>query len=207
MNLDFKKDYILENDVAKLIPLNRAHIENLLPFSIHEPEIWRFSLQSGAGKENLTKYIQKALNDRANMTSYPFIVFDKRYQTYGGCTRLYQINLRHRYLSVGYTWYGKKFRGTGLNKNCKFLLFEFAFEKLGIERIEFRADAKNQLSINAMKSIGCQKEGILRNHMYKPDGGRRDSIVLSILQDEWYANAKQQLQRKIQTPKSSVTNQ
>jgi RimJ/RimL family protein N-acetyltransferase len=61
----------------------------------------------------------------------------------------------------------------------------FAFEKLGMQRVEFRADAKNQRSILAMKSIGCKVEGILRSNGIRADGTRRDSIVLSILKSEW----------------------
>ena len=58
-------------------------------------------------------------------------------------------------MQLGYTWYGKEFQGTGLNKHCKYLLLEFAFEKMQVERVEFRADANNEKSIAAMKSIGC----------------------------------------------------
>ena len=73
------------------------------------------------------------------------------------------------------------------------MLLEFAFDVLKMERVEFRADNKNQRSVNAMKSIGCVVEGVLRSNMYKPNGERRDSIVLSILKDEWNSILKQQL--------------
>ncbi len=46
-------------------------------------------------------------------------------------------------MQLGYTWYGKEFQRTGLNKQCKLLLLEFAFETLGLDRVEFRADANN----------------------------------------------------------------
>ena len=63
------------------------------------------------------------------------------------------------------------------------------------ERVEFRADARNESSIAAMKSIGCKPEGILRSNMPLTDGGRRDSIVLSILKDEWENEVKERLIR------------
>ncbi|HJP64434.1 MAG TPA: GNAT family protein, partial [Mucilaginibacter sp.] len=59
--------------------------------------------------------------------------------------------------------------------------------------VEFRADARNERSIAAMKSIGCTVEGILRSNMWLEDGGRRDSIVLSILKEEWENGVKQKL--------------
>ncbi|GAB1431365.1 hypothetical protein MASR2M18_22000 [Ignavibacteria bacterium] len=87
----------------------------------------------------------------------------------------------------------KESQGTGLNRNCKFLLLEFAFDVCGFDRLEFQADKNNARSIAAMKSIGCSEEGVLRSHLLKPDGSRRDSIVLSILRDEWQNRIKEEL--------------
>lgn len=66
-----------------------------------------------------------------------------------------------------------------------------------MERVEFRADVNNERSVNAMKNIGCIVEGVLRNSMPKMQGGRRDTIVLSILKDEWFDHVKQNLLEKI----------
>ena len=112
-------------------------------------------------------------------------------------TRYYDIQIAQKTLQIGFTWYGKEFQGTGLNKHCKFLLLQFAFDELGMERVEFRADATNAKSIAAMKSIGCTVEGILRNHAYRNDGTRRDSIVLSILKKEWEDGVKGRLIQKL----------
>ena len=75
-------------------------------------------------------------------------------------------------------------------------MLTFAFELLGVERVEFRADAANQKSIVAMKSIGCKEEGILRSNCAAPKG-RRDSIVLSILKEEWFGRVKKTLEEKV----------
>jgi RimJ/RimL family protein N-acetyltransferase len=130
-------------------------------------------------------------------TEYAFIVYDKTTQTYAGSTRFYDIQPKNGALQLGYTWYGKDFRGTGLNKHCKFLLLQVAFETLGAERVEFRADNRNDRSIAAMKSIGCTVEGVIRNHIPLRDGTRRDSIILSILKDEWYNTVKENLKNKL----------
>ena len=187
-------ELVLENESVLLRPLLSSDVENLLEFSTNEPDTWQFSLIRANGKENLEKYIQLALKGKANKSEFPFIVFDKKSAKYAGSTRFYDINLSHKTLCIGYTWYGKDFRGTLLNKNCKFLLLQFAFETMGIERIEFRADNSNVASIAAMKSIGCTVEGILRNHMPILESElRRDSIILSILKEEWFSTIKQQL--------------
>jgi RimJ/RimL family protein N-acetyltransferase len=66
-----------------------------------------------------------------------------------------------------------------------------------MERIEFIADTRNLRSIQAMKSIGCVVEGVLRSHVPNGEGGRRDSIVLSILREEWFEAGKEILLKKI----------
>lgn len=195
---DFSTTLILENERVLLRPLEQDDNLNLADFSINEPELWKYSLASGAGTSNLQTYIQKALEGRKAEKEYPFIIFDKASQRYAGSTRFYDIQLNYQTLQLGYTWYGKSFQGSGLNKHCKYLLLSFAFEKLNVERVEFRADASNIRSIAAMKSIGCTVEGVLRSHLPKRDGGRRDSIVLSILKEEWNSNIKQTLIKKLE---------
>lgn len=190
-------ELILEDNAVLLRPLKEDDYEHLLPFALNERDTWYYSLVRAAGEDGLRNYLNIALAAKAKGTEFPFIVFDKAAGEYAGSTRFYDINLAFKTLQLGYTWYGERFRGTGLNKHCKYLLLQFAFEKLGIERIEFRADAKNARSIAAMKSIGCTVDGILRSNMPTIEGPRRDSIVLSILKDEWFGGVKGMLAGKI----------
>ncbi|MEZ5047471.1 MAG: GNAT family N-acetyltransferase [Chitinophagaceae bacterium] len=194
--IDFNEDYILENNIVCLSPLRLEDIEKLNHFSINEPDLWTYSLLQANTPEKMEMYIKNAIEGRKNEHSYPFLVFDKRSNEVAGSTRFYDIQIEHATLQLGYTWYGKKFQNTGLNKNCKYLLLAFAFETLGIERVEFRADNENNRSINAMKSIGCKVEGILRSNTYKANGERRDSIILSILKHEWFNSVKESLKNK-----------
>tara|TARA_B100000809_G_C15122898_1_gene525024 strand:+ start:389 stop:979 length:591 start_codon:yes stop_codon:yes gene_type:complete len=192
MKIDFLKDYFLENEVVLLRPVSINDFNYFLPFSINEPELWKYSLTPGNGEENLKKYFELALLARESKTAYTFVVFDKRTNEYAGMTRFYDIQIGHNTTQLGYTWFGEKFQGTGLNKNCKYLMLQFAFENFEVERIEFRADNNNQRSIAAMKSLGCKEEGVLRSNCDSP-AGRRDSIVLSILKHEWFDTIQKRL--------------
>lgn len=196
-NFSFDKDYILENERVLLRPLSIKDIEHLTYFSMNEPELWKYSMQQANGLENLKKYIVTALENKQNKTEYPFIIFDKQTQQYAGSTRFYDIQLQHQMLQLGYTWIGKNFQGTGLNKHCKFLLLQFAFEQMNMHRVEFRADNENEKSKAAMKSIGCTEEGVLRSHALLNNGKRRSSIILSILSDEWKSTVKENLMNKL----------
>lgn len=187
---DHTEIYSLEDDRVRLRPLEESDLINLLPFAMQEPELWNYSLTSAAGEEALHDYIRQALGARWSGKEYPFIVFDKKANAYAGSTRFYDIQPYHASLQLGYTWYGKEFQRTGLNRHCKFLLLDFAFGQLDMERVEFRADARNERSIAAMKAIGCTVEGVLRSNQLRSDGTRRDSIVLSILKSEWLSGIR-----------------
>jgi len=197
MTFNFKEKYILENEVVRLEPLSMNHFDALVQFSINEPELWSFNANGPDSPENLRKYIEKALSQKEKLVEYPFIVFDKIKNKIAGSTRFYNISLETKNLEIGFTWYGKEFQGTLLNKNCKYLLLEFAFEKMNLERVGFRANNLNKRSINAMKSIGCIEEGILRNFSTDAKGDRIDAIVLSIIKKEWFSGTKENLKNKI----------
>lgn len=196
--IDFDKDYILENDKILLRPMVETDFDLLVEFSTNEPDLWNFNALGPNNAENLKKYINTALLNRKAKIDYPFIVIDKIENKTIGSTRFYAINLTNKTLELGYTWYGKKYQGTYVNKNCKYLLLEFAFEQLNMKRVGFRANNLNKRSISAMKSIGCVEEGVLRNFSTDAKGDRIDAIVLSIIRDEWFEKIKQNLKNKIE---------
>ena len=198
MKFNFENDYYLENDFVILEPLQQRHFNELLKFSLNEPELWTYSLVKADSEINLKNYLNLALKGKEHQKEYPFIVYDKINKCYAGSTRFYDIQTKNSNIQIGYTWYGKQFQRTGLNRHCKFLLLEFAFKILEAERVEFRADNENKRSITAMKNIGCTPEGVLRSNSPKPDGKRRDSIVLSIVKNEWKRKIREELKQKCQ---------
>ena len=182
---DTLEDLILEDERVLLRPLVQSDLAHLASYVKDEPALWKFALTPITTVQEFEQYLATAVDSRALKTAYPFIVFDKLQNKYVGSTRFYDIQLNNHTTQLGYTWYSESTWGTGLNEHCKLLLLEFAFEKIGFERVEFRADNRNKRSIAAMQKIGCTVEGILRNHLPTSDGTRRDSIVLSMLKEEW----------------------
>jgi RimJ/RimL family protein N-acetyltransferase len=178
-------DVILEDERVLLRPMMQADVANLSSYVKDEPTLWKYALTPITTEQAFDQYIKTAIESRGLKTAYPFIVFDKLQNKYVGSTRFYDIQLENNSTQFGYTWYSEKTWGTGLNEHCKLLLLTYAFETIGFERVEFRADNRNKRSIAAMQKIGCTVEGILRNHLPTSDGTRRDSIVLSMLKKEW----------------------
>lgn len=196
MPFDFFDELIFENARVLIRPLKENDSELVESFTKSEPDLWQFSLTSPVGEDSLKAYISNTLKLRTSAQGYPFLVIDKKSKSVAGSTRFYNVDLHHKTLSIGYTWYGKAFQRTGLNRHCKLLLLSAAFEDFGMERVEFRADARNKKSINAMLGIGCVFEGTLRNNC-SASFGRRDSVVLSIIKTDWEKATKAALLKKI----------
>lgn len=192
----FQQDIILEDERAILRPLAETDFDGLLPYSLNEPDIWKYGQITAAGEENLRNYISSAVKNRLERKEYPFVVFDKKANKYAGSTRFYDIQQPWLSTQLGYTWYGQDFQRSGLNRHCKLLLLTFIFETWGLERLEFRAHAANHRSIDAMKAIGCVMEGTLRSQLPVIDGTRRDTVVLSIIKKEWFGGVKDLLTKK-----------
>ncbi|MDV7137757.1 GNAT family protein [Maribacter sp. TH_r10] len=195
--LNFTEDYVLEDEYVKLIPLQESHCQPLSLIS-NDPEIWKYFFERGDDFDSLWIYFHTAMENRKLGREYPFVVYDKIKNEYAGTTRFYEYSPILNTIKLGHTWYGKAFRGTVLNKRCKYLLFQFAFEELGIERIGFGSYIDNVISIAAMKSVGCKKEGVLRNMFPSLDGqGRSDNLLMGLLKHEWHENVKAKLALKI----------
>ena len=79
---------------------------------------------------------------------------------------------------------GSEFWGTGAFTEAAELVLEFAFDALGIHRLEARAALCNGRGNGAMKKLGAEREGVLR-HSFVRDGEFLDQVLWSILQDDW----------------------
>ncbi|MBW1294182.1 GNAT family N-acetyltransferase [Aquimarina litoralis] len=195
--LDFSKDYILENDTVRLSPLRKEHIKELSVQS-NDSFIWNYLIEEGKSFLQLQKYIYHALDNRKAAKEYPFVVYDKTKKAFAGTTRLYDYSEQLKVIKLGHTWYGKDFRGTMVNKNSKYLLLEFIFENLNLERVGFGVHEENKISIAALQSLGCTREGVLRNFIPSLDGeGRTDIVLFSILKSEWLTFIKTELRNKL----------
>ena len=114
-----------------------------------------------------------------------------------GMTRLFNVEWKDKRLEIGHTWYIPSVWGKVYNKECKLLLLQYAFEHLGFSRVEFRVAHQNIRSQRAVEKIGGVKEGVLRKFAIRNDGSRRDTVVFSIIDDEW-PEKKVRLQEMVQ---------
>jgi N-acetyltransferase len=185
MDFDFSKEIVLQNAVALLRPLRPEDSASLIAVATAHNDLVLFSPYTIHTPELLAQYIQSSLNDKENGIRYPFAIYDKQKEAWAGSTSIANVSNRDKRLEIGWTWIGKAFQQTGLNRATKFLLLSYAFEDLQFERVEFKTDARNQASRTAIEKIGGRYEGALRSHTLMPDGFRRTTVYYSILQEEW----------------------
>src|SRR6188508_9398 len=135
MDFPFEQDILLENDRCLIRPLQADDLDNLLPAATANKNLVQYSPSPIYTKELLQQYIETALNERKNKLRYPFILFDKKANAYGGSSSYMNISGHDKRLEIGNTWIGPDFQRTGFNRNNKYLMFAFVFEQLEYERL------------------------------------------------------------------------
>ena len=101
-----------------------------------------------------------------------------------GISCFLNIEEERQSLEIGSTYYRPAFRGTGFNRRCKDMMLRRAFGQ-GFRRVEFRVDARNARSQGAMGKLGAVREGVLRADRITWTGHVRDTVLFSLLSDEW----------------------
>lgn len=185
----------LEGRHVRLEPLSQAHVPGLCEFSF-DPDLWKVTVERVTNAQEMSAYVQRAVDAQAAGTALPFATMDKLSGRVIGCTRYINIDARNRRVEIGSTWIGKPWQRTIVNTEAKYLMLRHAFETLGCVRVELKTDALNTRSRNAILRIGAKEEGTLRRHVLTWDGRMRDTVYFSILDSEWPA-VKAELERKL----------
>lgn len=198
----FEQQVILEDERARLEPLTEAHFGPLMDIALSNRDIWKFTLANIEDEASFTRYFNTAMQEKENRSSYPFAMFDKRENRYVGCTRYANISDRDKRLEIGWTWIDPLLQGSGINKHNKFLMLQFAFEQLGLNRVELKTAGTNLKSQRAMEKIGALREGVLRKHSINDKGEIRDTVYYSFISDEWPSIKEKIFKEFIDIPKS-----
>jgi len=160
---------------VRVEPLVEGHREGLREAATDDPGIFRFMSYPG----DFDRWFDEAL---ASPVEVPFATLAGGREV--GSTRFLSIVPEHRRAEIGWTWLRPSAWGTGANVETKLLLLEHAFEGCGLQRVEFKTDARNERCRGALLALGTQFEGIFRKHMVLPSGPR-DSAWYAIVDDDW----------------------
>ncbi len=163
-------------------PMIEAHRAALRAACAEEREIWEI-YASNFGADGFDAAFDKIM-------ALPWVRFLLFVETEDGTDQLVgmscflNIDRDRGVMEIGNTYYRPAFRGTGFNRRAKDLLLKRAFDA-GYRRVEFRVDARNARSQAAMAKLGAVREGVMRADRITWTGHVRDTILFSILRDEW----------------------
>jgi N-acetyltransferase len=173
---------ILEGPTIRLEPLTLEHAPRLWPGA--ELELFQYTLDAppDASLEAFTEWLRLGL---AKPDSLLFVILDRRTGEALGITGYLYIRPQHRGLEVGRTWIARPFQGTRVNPESKLLLLRHAFEDLGAIRVQLTTDRNNLQSQRAIEKLGARRDGVLRKYQIRSNGTVRDTVIYSILEEEW----------------------
>jgi RimJ/RimL family protein N-acetyltransferase len=178
------KPVTLERDGIRLEPLSPEHYDGLVA-AAKDGELWNLWYTSVPEPGAVMGYIGDAVKGQSAGHMLPWAVRDLNTNTIVGSTRYHDIVPAIDRVEIGYTWYATRCQRTNVNTTCKLLLLEHAFDKLGCAVVGLRTDNFNFRSQRAIEAIGAKKDGVLRRHQARRDGTVRDSVMYSIVKEEW----------------------
>ena len=189
---------VLESSIyqLRLEPLSWEHFADL-ENACAEGDLGEVLYNSVPYLHKLKHYFTQAFEQQSKGERMAFAVFDLNSGRAIGTTSYHDIKPEIPRVEIGFTWYAKPYQRTYVNRVCKYLLLQHAFEGLNAQVVGFRTDHLNLKSQKAIEGLGAKQDGIIRCHMLRKDGVTlRDSYVYSILKNEW-VDVKALLQSKL----------
>jgi len=174
----------LEGNGVRLEPLAPSH-EAGLAAAASDGRLWELWYTSVPAPQEVSQYIQSALDGQRAGIMLPFAVRELSTNQIVGSTRYHDIVATIDRVEIGWTWYAASWQRTHVNAACKLLLLSHAFDNLGCAVVGLRTDNFNFASQRAIERLGAKRDGVLRHHYARRDGSVSDSVMYSILREEW----------------------
>jgi len=174
----------LEGHGVRLEPLRPDHAADLVP-AASDGNLWELWFTSVPSPEQAATYVADALAGQQAGHMLPWAVRELTSNTIVGSTRYHDIVPAVDRVEIGYTWYAGRWQRSHVNTACKLLLLTHAFDTLGCKVVGLRTDNFNFTSQRAILALGAHLDGVLRHHQARRDGTVRNSMMYSILIDEW----------------------
>lgn len=191
------KPIVLESYGMRLEPLTFDHAPDLAA-AASDGRLWELGFTSVPGPGGETAYIQTALDGQRDGHMLPWAVRDVSTGEIVGSTRYHDIMAAIDRVEIGYTWYAKRCQRSHVNTSCKLLLLRHGFDTLGCKVVGLRTDILNLASQRAIEKLGANRDGVIRHHGARRDGSVRDTVMYSILLDEW-PGVRARLEERLQS--------
>ncbi|KIL36333.1 alanine acetyltransferase [Cohnella kolymensis] len=156
--------------VYEVIEMNRGYLSEWFPW-----------VPNTKNAEHTKTFIENELRRFAHNNGVSTGIFYEN--KYIGNISIHEINWNSKLSSIGY-WISSEYQGLGIVTTCCRELLNYAFETLGLNKIEIRARTDNVRSSAIPIRLGFKQEGILRQVDYNNDR-YYDHVVYGLLKDEW----------------------
>lgn len=183
----------LEAQGVRLEPLDQQHADGLYAIGQHEQDWLYMPRGSFESLADTRQWIEEAHTLAAAGEHISFAIIDTTTNRIAGSSRYLAIRAPHRGLEIGYTWLGRDFQRSHVNRAAKLCLLSHAFDTLKALRVELKCDSRNERSQLAIARLGATQEGVFRKHMVVRNGFVRDTVYFSIIDSEWPAIKRQLL--------------
>lgn len=174
---------ILTGTTIQLEPLNLNHYESLR-HPANDPRIWTYMPNKAYGAF-YDDWFEDCLIKQINTKQITYVIRRLNDNELIGSRAYYEIEVQHKKLEVGYGWLNPSVWGTRYNHESLLLLFQNVFECWDFNRVQIATDPRNLKNYNTLKKLGATKEGVLRQHMIHHNGQVTDTVLFSILAEEW----------------------
>jgi RimJ/RimL family protein N-acetyltransferase len=172
----------LSDGVVRLRLMVESDIDAIVD-ACQDPEIPRWTeVPDGYEEADGREWLEAQKRRRESGAELHLVVVDGEDGRLVGSIGIVGIDSGDRRGSIGY-WVAKGARRRGVATRAVRLLAGWAFEDLGLGRVEIKAEAANVASHRVAERAGFTREGLLRSHALIK-GRRRDMVVFSLLPGE-----------------------
>jgi N-acetyltransferase len=193
----------LEGNGLRLEPLSPDHTA-ALQAAVEDGHLWELWYTRVPEPKEVAEYIAAALAGQEAGHMLPWAVRELTTGTVIGSTRYHDIVPDIDRVEIGYTFYAQRWQRTRVNTVCKLLLFAHAFEALGCRVVGLRTDNFNFRSQRAIERLGAKKDGVIRHYGARRDGSVRDTVIYSVLAQEW-PDVRRHLELKLRRTAGSAS--
>jgi RimJ/RimL family protein N-acetyltransferase len=183
------EDVRLRGEVVELTPVRPDESAGPLFAALDHDDVWRHV----AGRPRDPEQLRALLARAADTGRLPWLVRLVRPEgglaagAVVGTSSYLDVSVPDARLEIGFTTYTPPVWGSGVNPEAKLLLLGYAFDELRAGRVQLKTDVRNVRSQQAIARLGARYEGTLRRYQRRADGTVRDTVLFSILAEEWPA--------------------
>ncbi|WP_333597299.1 GNAT family N-acetyltransferase [Chryseobacterium flavum] len=174
--MNFSVQPVLENEEFQLVPLQQGDFESLYEVA-SDPEVWK----QHPNKDRYKREVFETFFEGAMHSGGAFKIIEKASGDVLGSSRYYNFDEHDNHIFIGYTFYGTKSWGKGINPQIKKLMLDYIFQY--VDKVHFHVGKENFRSQTAMERLGAKK--IAEEDVAYYAEPTRTNFVYEIKKEDW----------------------